>query len=268
MLFRVALRRMAYSTVLPLVMVAVTACQPGGLFGIGAPDSAEVPVPPGTLDPVAATQALKTLAVAPPAGLTGYDRDCGRGSACVFGPAWSDDVEVAGGRNGCDTRNDLLNRDLQAGQVAGVAVPKRYREPGRCVVIEGVLNDPYTGRPIHFTKEHAGAVQVDHVVPLAAAWRAGAAAWDPRRRQNFANDPINLLVVDGPTNQGKGDATAEEWMPPNSAYRCEYARIMVTVKAAYALTVTPTEQAALQAALGSCQPAPSTGGPPTNPPPG
>lgn len=266
------LRRMAHLItliiVLPFVFSAVVACQPGALLGGGA-DSAEVPVPPGTLDQAAATQALQKLVVAQGAGLAGYDRDCGRGHACVFGQAWSDDVEVAGGHNGCDTRNDLLNRDLKPGQVGGAAVPKRYREPGQCVVLEGVLNDPYTGRVIHFTKDRAGAVQIDHVVALAAAWRAGAAGWDQHRRQNFANDPINLLVVDGPTNQAKGDATAEEWLPPNSAYRCEYARIVVTVKAAYGLTVTPVEQSALGAALRQCLPAPpSPTGPPGNPPPG
>jgi len=254
--------------VLPLVMVALTACQPGALLGTGGPDSVEVPVPPGTLDQTAAAQALQTIAVAPAAAVPGYDRSCGPGHGCVFGPSWSDDVDVAGGHNGCDTRNDLLNRDLQPGQVGGTPVPKRFREPGRCVVVEGVLNDPYTGTAIHFTKDHADVVQIDHVVPLAAAWRAGAANWDPRRRQNFANDPLNLLVVDGRTNQAKGDATAEEWLPPNSAYRCEFARVVVTVKATYGLTVTLPEQAALQAALGRCLPAQPPGGPPAVPPSG
>jgi hypothetical protein len=266
-LVRISLRRMIYSAALPLLMTAVVACQPGALLG-GGTDSAEVPVPAGTLDHVTAAQTLKTLAVGAAADAPGYDRSCSPGRACVFGQAWSDDVEVAGGHNGCDTRNDLLNRDLQPGQVGGVPVPKRFREPGRCVVVEGVLNDPYTGKAIHFTKEHADQVQIDHVVALAAAWRAGAAGWDQHRRQNFANDPANLLVVDGPTNQSKSDATADEWLPPNGAYRCEYARIVVTVKAAYHLTVTPAEQAALQAALGQCAAAPSQTGPPANPPPG
>lgn len=239
---------------MPLLLAAAVACTPGALPGLGGLDSVEGRVPPGTLDHAAATQALQNLSVVPAADLAGYDRDCGRGQACVFGPAWSDDVEVAGGHNGCDTRNDLLNRDLQAGEVDGVPVPKRFREPGRCVVVEGVLADPYTGKTIHFTKERADAAQIDHVVALAAAWRAGAAGWDPNRRRNFANDPLNLLVVDGPTNQSKGDATAEEWLPPNNAYRCEYGRIVVTVKVQYQLTVTPAEQAALRATLEQCSP--------------
>jgi hypothetical protein len=242
--------RSVWALAVPLLMAA--SCTPGALFG---PDTVEGRVPAGTLDAAAASQALATLPVAPAGPMNGYDRDCGPGEACVFGPSWSDDVDVAGGHNGCDTRNDLLNRDVQAGQVNGAPVPKRYRPPGQCVVIEGVLADPYTGSTIHFTKERAEQVQVDHVVALAAAWRSGAAGWDPHRRQNFANDPLNLLVVDGETNQSKGDATADEWMPPNNAYRCEYARVVVTVKATYQLAVTAAEQAALKSALGACSPA-------------
>lgn len=257
---------MAYSLTLPLIVLGIAGCQPGALLGIGGPDSVEGAVPAGTLDQASAAQALQALAVAPEAAMDGYERDCGPGEACVFGPSWSDDVTVEGGHNGCDTRNDVLNRDLSAGQVGGTAVPKRFREPGQCVVVEGVLNDPYTGRAIHFTKEHADAVQVDHVVALAAAWRSGAAAWDPQTRQNFANDPRNLLVVDASTNQSKGDATIDEWLPPSNAYRCEYARIVVTVKAAYGLTVTALEQSALQNALSQCAPPAATT--PTIPPPG
>jgi Protein of unknown function (DUF1524) len=239
------------------VAVAVSGCQPGALFNVG-PDVTERRVPEGTLDPAAAVGALHKLAVTPAGNLAGYDRACAQGHACVFGQAWSDDVDVAGGHNGCDTRNDMLNRDLQPSTVGGQPVPKRYREPGHCVVVEGVLDDPYTGKMIHFTKENAGVVQVDHVVALAAAWRSGAASWDPQRRRTIANDPRNLLVVDASTNQSKGDATADVWQPPNTAYHCEYARIVVTVKAAYQLTVTASERAALQSALDRCVPAQST----------
>ena len=238
----------------PLLIVLATAvfgCQPGTLFNIG-PDTTDQRVPDGTLDQAEAISALNGLPVTPGGGLTGYDRGCGPGRGCVFGPAWSDDVDVAGGHNGCDTRNDMLNRDLHLGQVDGQPVPKRYRQPGYCVVIEGVLDDPYTGKAIHFTKENAGVVQVDHVVALAAAWRAGAAGWDRQRRVNLANDPRNLLVVDAGTNQSKGDTTAEAWQPPNAAYHCEFARIVVTVKAAYQLAVTAAELIALKVALDRC----------------
>src|SRR5215207_7575572 len=142
-----------------LIVLTTAACQAGTLIGIGV-DPRDRPVPEGTMEPAAALAALQGLTVAPAAGLDGYDRDCGPGDACVFGPAWSDDVDVAGGHNGCDTRNDVLARDLQPGQIDGVTVPERNRQPGSCVVVEGVLDDPYTGRLIHFTKEDAGAVQI------------------------------------------------------------------------------------------------------------
>ena len=252
---RTSLRSAA--VVAALLSAVATGCQPGLLFGAGV-DTADLRVPEGTLEHAAAVAALSALPVAPAVPLAGYDRGCGPGQGCVFGPAWSDDVGVAGGHNGCDTRNDLLNRDLQAGQVGGTPVPKRYREPGRCVVVEGVLDDPYTGRTIHFTKERAEAVQIDHVVALAAAWRTGAASWDPQRRVDFANDPRNLLVVDGPTNQSKGDSTADEWLPPNSSYHCEYVRIVITVKSQYGLAVTAAEQGALRTLLDRCAPPPVT----------
>lgn len=239
------------------VAAAVGGCQPGALFNVG-PDLTERGVPDGTLDLAAAVVALQALTVVPTGNLAGYDRECATGHACVFGQAWSDDVDVAGGHNGCDTRNDILNRDLRPGTVEGQPVPKRYREPGHCVVIEGVLDDPYTGKATHFIKENAGVVQVDHVVALAAAWRSGAASWDPQRRRNFANDPRNLLLVDASTNQSKGDATPDVWQPPNATYRCEFARIVVTVKAAYQLTVTATEQIALKSALDKCAPPATT----------
>lgn len=239
-----------------LVVALSTGCTPGALFGAG-PDTIEAGVPAGTLDAPAAVAALQTLAVAPAVTVPGYDRDCGPRQGCVFGPAWSDDVQVEGGHNGCDTRNDILARDLQAGEVDGRQVPERL-EDNNCVVLEGVLDDPFTGQRRHFTKRRASELQVDHVVALAEAWRSGAAAWDPQRRRDFANDPRNLILVDGPSNQSKGDSTADEWLPPNTDYHCEYARIMVTVKAVYQLTVTSAERTTLQAALDRCQaPAPA-----------
>lgn len=246
-LFVAGIARSKQLLMIAAVATAAAGCQPGGLFGVG-PDTADLRVPEGTLDPPGAVQTLPALPVAVPANLAGYDRDCSPGHACVFGQAWSDDVYVAGGHNGCDTRNDLLARDLQAA---------RPREPGGCVIVEGVLDDPYTGKSIPFAKENAGVVQVDHVVALAAAWRVGAAGWDPQKRQNFANDPRNLLVVDASVNQSKSDSTADEWMPPNASYHCEFARIVVTVKVAYGLAVTAGEQAALRSALERCTP-PST----------
>jgi Protein of unknown function (DUF1524) len=196
-------------------------------------------VPAGTLDVAAARATVLTLKLAAKGTLTGYQRSCASGSACVFGPAWAD-VD----HNGCDTRNDILRRDLSSVQA----------QPGThdCVVILGTLVDPYTGVSIAFKKAHAGLVQIDHVVPLAAAWAQGAATWTKDQRQTFANDPGNLLATGSAPNESKGDSTADEWLPPNTAFGCTYARIIITVKQHYQLTVTSAEVAALQRLLTSC----------------
>jgi Protein of unknown function (DUF1524) len=225
-----------------------TAASPSGSSPAAAPtSSAGAPrpattaghVPAGTLAPAAAAAALARLRVAGKGSLAGYDRGCGRGQGCVFGPAWAD-VD----HDGCDQRDDVLHRDL-----AGVQV-----RPGThdCVVVAGTLADPYTGTSIRFVKADAGEVPIDHVVPLAAAWVQGAKAWPVARRAQFANDLTNLLATDRAQNSAKGDSTADEWVPPNRSYRCAYAAVVVTVKQRYALSVTAAEQRALAALLRGC----------------
>jgi hypothetical protein len=196
-------------------------------------------VPAGTLDPAAATTALTGLTVAEKSTLDGYERGCGEGEGCVFGPAWAD-VD----RNGCDQRNDVLRRDL-------IEVQVREGTQG-CVVIAGVLDDPYTGQSVQFEKADAAEVPVDHVVPLAAAWAQGAAAWSGDQRRAFANDLANLMATTRAENSSKGDSTADEWTPSDKDYGCSYATVVVTVKSAYALAVTPAESAALQSLLATC----------------
>jgi hypothetical protein len=212
---------------------------PSSSAAVPPASAAAGPVPVGTLDPAAAGTALAALVVAPKGSLAGYERDCGSGAACVFGPAWAD-VD----HNGCDTRNDVLHRDLTAVEV----------RPGThdCVVVAGTLADPYTGTTVAFAKAQADQVQIDHVVPLAAAWTQGAAAWPAAQRQIFANDPANLIATESGPNESKGDDTADEWVPPNAAFGCAYARVVVTVKQHYKLSVTAAERAALQRLLGAC----------------
>lgn len=183
-----------------------------------------------------ALAALATLAVKGRAPKTGYSR-------AQFGPAWSD-VD----RNGCDTRNDVLNRDLTA---------KRWR-PGThgCVVVSGTLAEPYTGATLTFDKTRAIAVQIDHVVALSNAWQTGAQQLSAERRLAFANDPLNLLAVDGPTNEAKGDGDAATWLPPNKRFRCAYVARQVAVKARYGLWTTPAEHEAIARVLGACPPLP------------
>jgi hypothetical protein len=138
----------------------------------------------------------------------------------------------------------VLHRDLTAIQV----------RPGThgCVVVAGTLADPYTGATVPFAKARASEVQIDHVVPLAAAWTQGAAAWSGRQRAAFANDLGNLVATEAGPNEVKGDGTADEWLPPDPAYRCAYARIVVTVKTRYALSVSPAEATALRELLADC----------------
>jgi hypothetical protein len=196
-------------------------------------------VPAGTLDPAVAAAALVKLPVAEKTSLDGYERGCGQGEDCVFGPAWSD-VD----RNGCDQRNDVLRRDLTEVQA---------REGTQdCVVVAGVLDDPYTGASVPFTKADAALVPIDHVVPLAAAWVQGAAAWTDDERELFANDIGNLMATTRAENSAKGDSTVDEWLPPDPAYGCSYATIVITVKDRYGLAVSPPESATLESLLATC----------------
>ena len=208
--------------------------QPSPAASVGQGD-----VPAGTLDPAAAAAALLDLRIAEKAALDGYERGCGEGEGCVFGPAWSD-VD----RNGCDQRNDVLHRDLTDVEV-------RDGTQG-CVVVAGVLDDPYTGETGVFAKATAAEVPVDHVVPLAAAWVQGAAGWTDAEREAFANDLGNLIATTRSENSSKGDSTADEWVPADPGYSCSYATVVITVKDRYGLTVTPAEADALESLLATC----------------
>ncbi|MFD6969635.1 HNH endonuclease family protein [Streptomyces sp. NPDC059979] len=160
-----------------------------------------------------------------------------------FGRYWSDETDAVGGRNGCDTRDDVLRRDLQE---------LRAGDRNPCVVLSGVLHDPYTGKRLPYSHRRASQIQTDHVVALGAAWRGGAYAWSAQRRLEYANDLDVLLAVDKQTNQDKGSRTADKWQPPRRAYRCEYARRYTGIKAKYRLSVTPPEKLALQEMPAAC----------------
>lgn len=189
---------------------------------------------------------LDTLAIKGRAPKTGYNRD-------LFGQAWSDDVTVADGHNGCDTRNDILRRDL-------VDITIKPGTSG-CVVLTGTLNDPYTGATIEFQRGRGTSrqVQIDHIVALSDAWQKGAQQWDEDKRRNFANDPLNLQATDGAANEQKGDGDAATWLPPNKSYRCTYVSRIVDVKAAYGVWVTQAEHDAIDRILRSgCGPVDAT----------
>ena len=177
---------------------------------------------------------LDSLAVKGRAPKTGYTR-------AQFGQTWADV-----NRNGCDTRNDILKRDL-----TNVV----FREGTRnCVVESGTLIDPYSGITINFVKgvKSSMEVQIDHVVALSNAWQTGAFKLTLERRTEFANDPENLLAVQGRLNSQKGDGDAATWLPPLKKYRCTYVSKQIAVKAKYGLWVTAPEKAAMKNILAKC----------------
>jgi hypothetical protein len=210
----------------------------------GAPLDAEAPhqlaagvsVAAPKTQPAFATKAIDLLATLPIKGRapkTGYDRG-------LFGQAWAD-VD----RNGCDTRNDILKRDL-----AGIT----YTNSVPCKVQSGTLADPYTGTSISFLRGSATSskVQIDHVVALSDAWQKGAQQLTTEQRTAFANDPLNLQATDGPTNMKKGAGDAATWLPPNKGFRCEYVARQISVKATYSLWVTQAERNAMAVILADC----------------
>ncbi len=227
---------------------------PAPRAAVAAPAPAPVSEAPPTVDEViaeadhgTALALLGGLAVQGRAAKTGYDRD-------VFGPAWADTD-----RNGCDTRNDILGRDL-----AGITYKAGTRD---CKVLTGSLTDPYTGQSIAFTSDDGRTVQIDHVVALSDAWQKGAQQWEPAKRLAFANDPLNLLAVDGLANGSKSDGDAATWLPPNKGFRCSMVARQVAVKNKYDLWITAAERDAMARVLTACptQPAPTSGHPTSAP---
>jgi hypothetical protein len=151
--------------------------------------------------------------------------------------------------NGCDMRNTIIQRDLVNTVLDG------------CLVLSGTLHDPYTGNTINFVRGAgtSSAVQIDHVVALSNAWSTGAHNLDREGRKNLSQDPLNLLAVDGPTNQQKSDKDAAQWLPPNVAFRCQYVARQISVKFKYVLWVTSAEKSAMQKVLDTCPNEPTLG---------
>jgi hypothetical protein len=184
--------------------------------------------------PGLATAVLETLSVKGRAAKTGYSRD-------QFGPAWADV-----NRNGCDTRNDILKRDL---------TEILYKAGTRnCVVASGTLVDRYSGETINFMRGNVTSmeVQIDHVVALSNAWQTGAFNLTANQRKALANDPLNLFAVKGRLNSQKGDGDAATWLPPLKSFRCTYVAQQIAVKAKYSLWVVAPEKAAMVSILAKC----------------
>ena len=181
-----------------------------------------------------AVDVVEDLLVKGRAPKTGYTRD-------QFGTAWKD-VD----HNGCDTRNDILNRDL-------TSITFKVSSQN-CVVMSGILLDPYSGESINFLRgvTTSSDVQIDHVVALSNAWQTGAFKLTIEKRTALANDPLNLLAVKGRLNSQKGDGDAATWLPPKKSYRCSYVARQVAVKYKYGLWLTAPEKAAILKLLQPC----------------
>ena len=197
------------------------------LFMAALPQSAEAAQP-------TAVDVVEMLLVKGRAPKTGYARD-------QFGTAWKD-VD----RNGCDTRNDILNRDLTS------IIYKVSSQD--CVVMSGVLVDPYSGETISFLRgvTTSSDVQIDHVVALSNSWQTGAFKLTIERRTALANDPLNLLAVKGRLNSQKGAGDAATWLPPKKSFRCSYVARQVAVKFKYGLWLTAPEKVAILKLLQPC----------------
>jgi hypothetical protein len=219
------------------VILGILVLVAAGLFGVLRDGSFTLPgttgaTPAPSAAPGTALEVLESIAVKGKSPRTGYDREEN------FGSAW---IDVDG--NGCDTRNDILARDL-----TDIVLGEN------CRVLSGVIDDPYTGDLISFVRgnDTSALVQIDHVVALSNAWQTGAQQITEEKRIALANDPINLLAVDGSANSQKGDGDTATWLPENTAFRCEYVARQISVKARYALWVTAAEHDAMVRVLSRC----------------
>jgi len=173
-----------------------------------------------------AAEALETLPVKGRAPKTDYSRS-------QFGSGWAT-------VSGCDTRNIILHRDLQNPVV-----------DEKCIVTSGTLQDPYTGTTIEFTKGSSD-IQIDHVVAISNAWQTGAANLTRELRVQLANDPLELIAVQGDANQQKSDGDAATWLPSNKGFRCQYVARQIAIKQKYSLWVTSAEKQAILDVLSGC----------------
>lgn len=213
--------RLAVTLIITLLFVAIPVSQQQ--LTLTAPERSDSP------RAIQAYDKLDQLEVKGRAPKTGYSRE-------QFGGDWET-------QQGCDTRNIILARDL-----------KNEFVNDECQVLSGILTDPYTGNVIRFQRGRTTSdkVQIDHVVALSDAWQKGAQKLSYQRRVALANDPLNLLAVDGDANQQKSDGDAATWLPPNKPFRCQYVHRQIDVKAKYQLWVTPAEKSAMERVLARC----------------
>ena len=226
--------------------------------GTAVPPAVPPAVPASALS---STEALALLATLPEAVYTDDGSYAGNREE-LFGDAWAFDFD----QNGCDTRNDILTRDLTSADI----------DPGTCRVFSGILTDPYTGETIDFERgqDTSAEVQIDHLLPLKAVYATGGEAWPAEKRVALANDPVNLLAVKGSENSSKSDSLPSDWLPgfypdvsdrhdlgqrvawddlpEDTSLQCWYVDKLVPVFVAYDLGLTPEDRAAMTAVLTTC----------------
>ncbi|MDT9683664.1 HNH endonuclease family protein [Streptomyces sp. TRM76323] len=181
--------------------------------------------PPTPVSAATARTYLGQLTVRAEGSSSGYSRD-------LF-PHWITQYDA------CNTREVVLERD-------GTGVI----QDSTCAATGGSWYSEYDGA----TWYAASDLDIDHVVPLAEAWRSGANSWTTTQRRSFANDLTRpqLIAVTDNVNQAKGDQDPAEWLPSRTAYRCTYARMWVHVKHYWGLSVDSAEKSALQSVLNGC----------------
>jgi hypothetical protein len=209
-------------TVALLVLATATGCEGVNLDTSGAGGSASAgPDTPATGHPA---NLLATLQVAKPGSMKGYTRE-------KF-PTWRKTGD------NCDVRDSVLKRDGTKVKFSG------------CNVVAGTWKSIYDGQVLNSPTK----VDIDHMVPLANAWRSGAASWTTDKREDFANDldDPQLVAVSASSNRSKGDQDPSTWKPKLTGDWCDYASDWIAVKAHWKLTVTTAEKAALADMLQEC----------------
>lgn len=213
------------------VVIVIVAAAAFGLIELDIPRDLIGNSAPGRA-PAEPSRALESLEVAPSGSMAGYSRE-------KF-PHWSGADEFGWEglpSSSCDVRDAALIRDGQDVRVAD-----------GCDVLSGSWRDPYAGG----TYSEPSEIDIDHVVPLANAWRSGASSWDEALRERYANDPSVVLSAEAGENRSKGDKGPEAWKPPDRGEWCDYASQWIRIKAEYDLSVNQQEKAALEQMLGTC----------------
>ncbi|WFE26207.1 HNH endonuclease family protein [Solwaraspora sp. WMMD791] len=220
---RLPLRRAVVAVAAALALTATTGCESVDI-SLGAPSAAPPVDAPAAGSADEATALLDQLTVAAAGSMQGYSRD-------RF-PHWS-----SAGSN-CDVRDTVLERDGTAIELDG------------CNVVGGEWLSAFDGQSFTNPRD----LDIDHIVPLANAWRSGADSWNDDQRREFANDleRPQLIAVSASSNRAKGDQDPSQWQPPNRDYWCQYAQDWITVKHYWELSVTQPEKATLADMLATC----------------